>query len=116
MHDIPLPIPTKEELEYGKALQKTMTLTKEQKEKPVFADHVLDPAPPVAHGGSTDTADVSWNCPTVQMHIGNWVVGTPGIVGNRHLNHVHLTLSAQCYTQAKPLQERLYVSLKTQCL
>ena len=37
---------------------------------------VLDPAPPVAHGGSTDTSDVSWNCPTVQMHIGNWVVGT----------------------------------------
>ncbi|MBO7149697.1 MAG: amidohydrolase [Clostridia bacterium] len=78
MHDIPLPIPTEEELAYGKALQQTMTLTKEQKEKPVFADHVLDPAPPVAHGGSTDTADVSWNCPTVQMHIGNWVVGTPG--------------------------------------
>jgi aminobenzoyl-glutamate utilization protein B len=39
---------------------------------------VLEPAPPVAHGGSTDTADVSWVCPTVQMHIGNWVVGTPG--------------------------------------
>ncbi len=78
MHDIPLPIPTEEEFAYGKALQETMTLTKEQKEKPVFADHVLDPAPPVAHGGSTDTADVSWICPTVQMHIGNWVVGTAG--------------------------------------
>lgn len=34
--------------------------------------------PPVAHGGSTDTADVSWVCPTVQMHIANWVAGTPG--------------------------------------
>ena len=78
MHDIPLPIPTEEELEYGRALQSTMTLTSAQKAKPIFADKVLDPAPPVAHGGSTDTADVSWNCPTVQMHIGNWVVGTPG--------------------------------------
>lgn len=78
MHDIPLPVPTEEELEYGKELQKTMVLTKEQKAKPVFALEVLDPAPPVAHGGSTDTADVSWNCPTVQMHIANWVVGTPG--------------------------------------
>ena len=45
---------------------------------PPFALKVLDPAPPVAHGGSTDTADVSWNCPTVQMHIGTWAVGTPG--------------------------------------
>ena len=32
----------------------------------------------MAHGGSTDTADVSWVCPTVQMHIGTSVVGTPG--------------------------------------
>ena len=78
MHDIPLPVPTEEELAYGKALQATMKLTKAEQAKPLFAEKVLDPAPPVAHGGSTDTADVSWNCPTVQMHIGNWVVGTPG--------------------------------------
>ena len=78
MHDIPLPTPTEEDIEYGKALQATMTLSREQAAKPMFAERVLDPAPPVAHGGSTDTADVSWNCPTVQMHIGNWVVGTPG--------------------------------------
>lgn len=78
MHDIPLPVPTEEEIAFGRELQKTMQLTKEEAEKPLFATEVLDPAPPVAHGGSTDTADVSWNCPTVQMHIGNWVVGTPG--------------------------------------
>lgn len=78
MHDIDLPVPTEEELAYGRELQKTMKLTKEEAEQPLFATKVLDPAPPVAHGGSTDTADVSWNCPTVQMHIGNWVVGTPG--------------------------------------
>ena len=78
MHDIPLPVPTEEDIAYGKALQATMKLTKEQAAKPMYADRVLDPAPPVAHGGSTDTADVSWVCPTVQMHIGNWIVGTPG--------------------------------------
>ncbi len=76
MHDIPLPVPTEEELEFGKAIQKTVELTNEEKQEPLFATEVLEPAPPVAHGGSTDTADVSWNCPTVQMHIGNWVVGT----------------------------------------
>ena len=78
MHDIDLPVPTEEELEYGKALQATMNLTDEEKTMPLFAMEVRDPAPPIAHGGSTDTADVSWNCPTVQMHIGNWVTGTPG--------------------------------------
>ncbi|MBE7036868.1 MAG: amidohydrolase [Ruminococcaceae bacterium] len=78
MHDIPLPVPTEEEMAFGRTLQKTMTLTKEEEKQSIFPTEVLDPAPPVAHGGSTDTADVSWNCPTVQMHIGNWVVGTPG--------------------------------------
>ena len=78
MHDIPLPVPTEEELAYGKALQETVKLTEEQKEMPPFAMAVKDPAPPVAHGGSTDTADVSWVCPTVQMHVGTWVIGTPG--------------------------------------
>ena len=78
MNDIPLPVPTKEELEFGKALQETMTLTSEQKSEPPYAVKVLPPAPPVAHGGSTDTADVSWNAPTVQMHIATWVKGTPG--------------------------------------
>jgi len=78
MHDIPVPVATEEELAYGKALQQTFKITSEQTSRPPFATKVLDPAPPVAHGGSTDTADVSWVCPTVQMHIGTSVVGTPG--------------------------------------
>ena len=78
LHDVPVPIATEEEITFGKELQKTMKLTKDEMDKPVFADRVLDPAPPVAHGGSTDTADVSWNCPTVQMHIATWAIGTPG--------------------------------------
>ena len=38
------------------------------------------PLPPVPtpHFGSTDTGDISWNCPTVQMHVGSWIPGTPG--------------------------------------
>lgn len=78
MHAIPVPVPTDEEREFGKKLQETMVLTDAQKKKGIYATAVLDPAPPVAHGGSTDTADVSWVCPTVQMHIGTWVIGTPG--------------------------------------
>ncbi len=78
MHDIPVPVPTEQELEYGRALRQTMNLTPEQQASEPFALKVLEPAPPVAHGGSTDTADVSWVCPTVQMHIGTWVIGTPG--------------------------------------
>jgi len=78
MHDIPLPVPTEEDLAFAAELQKTMKLTNAEKAMPPYATKVLDPAPPVAHGGSTDTADVSWNTPTVQMHIGNWIVGTAG--------------------------------------
>ena len=74
MHDIPLPVPSEDEIEYGKKLR--LTFNKDADDTP-YAMSVLDPAPPVAHGGSTDTADVSWVCPTVQMHIGNWVKGTP---------------------------------------
>ncbi len=78
LKDIPIPVPNEEDLELGKKLQKTFSLTKEDKDKPIFADRVLDPAPPKAHGGSTDTADVSWNCPTLQFHIATKAVGTPG--------------------------------------
>lgn len=78
MHDIPVPVATEEELAYAKALQETFTLTAAQKKLPPIATIVKDPDPPVPHGGSTDTADVSWVCPTVQMHIATSVVGTPG--------------------------------------
>ncbi|MBR0140161.1 MAG: amidohydrolase [Firmicutes bacterium] len=78
MHDIEFPTPTEEDIEFGKALQKTVKLNAAQQAVGPYAAKVLDPAPPKAHGGSTDTADVSWNCPTVQMHIGTWVIGTPG--------------------------------------
>lgn len=78
MRDTPLPVPTEEELEYARALQKTINLDEKTLAEPPFATEVRVPDPPMAHGGSTDTADVSWNTPTVQMHIGNWIKGTPG--------------------------------------
>lgn len=77
MHDIPLPQATAEEVEYGKKLLETLNPEAAQRGEFPFATEVLEPAPPVSHGGSTDTADVSWVCPTVQMHIANWVKGTP---------------------------------------
>ena len=76
MRDIPLPVPTAEENAFGRALQKTMPLS--ELPETVYAEELLKPAPAVAHGGSTDTADVSWCAPTVQMHIGTWAIGTPG--------------------------------------
>ena len=78
MLDLPLPIPSEEEIAFGKTLQKTMDLDNKTLSNCPFSTKVLPPAPPVAHGGSTDTANVSWVCPTVQMHIGHWVKGTPG--------------------------------------
>ncbi|MBQ3866870.1 MAG: amidohydrolase [Clostridia bacterium] len=76
MQDVPLPMPTEEENAFGRALQKTMPL--DELPETVYAEKLLPPAPPKPHGGSTDTADVSWICPTVQMHIGTWAIGTPG--------------------------------------
>lgn len=79
MLDTPLPVADEQEQEYARRLRENMPLmTKKEKEMPLYADHVNVPPPPMAHGGSTDTADVSWNCPTVQMHIGTWAIGTPG--------------------------------------
>lgn len=78
LHDIPVPEATEEEIAFAKALQKTFHLTKEQEALPPYANIAKEPAAPVAHGGSTDTADVSWVAPTVQLHIGTSVVGTPG--------------------------------------
>lgn len=78
MRDIEFPVPTEEEIRFAESLRATMDLSEAQKASSPFADRVLTPALPVAHGGSTDTADVSWCAPTVQMHIGTWAVGTPG--------------------------------------
>ena len=78
MKDIPLPVPTQEDLDFARKIQETVEMSEEERMAPPYAMEVLPPAPPVPHGGSTDTADVSWNTPTVQIHIGTWCKGTPG--------------------------------------
>ena len=77
LHDIPVPQATEEELAFAKALQKSLKLTREQAVLPPYANTVKEPDPPGAARGSTDTSDVSWVTPTVQLHIGTFVVGTP---------------------------------------
>ena len=78
MLQIPIPQPTAEDIAFGEALRATMPLSDEQRKKPLYPTEVIPPAPPKPHGGSTDTADVSWVCPTVQVHGGSWGIGTPG--------------------------------------
>ena len=77
MRDVELPRPTDAELEYARELVKTMP--EREAGLPLYPDRVL-PIPEVIapHFGSTDTGDISWNCPTVQMHVGSWIPGTPG--------------------------------------
>ena len=78
LQDPPLPRPTEEDIAYGKALQATMELTKEQKEMPMYAEKTLGLQGSYAYGGATDTSDVSWAVPTVQFRGGTWITGTPG--------------------------------------
>jgi len=75
MLDLELPTPTGEEIAYAKELIGTMP--DRDPALPLYPDRVL-PLPDVIapHFGSTDTGDVSWNTPTVQMHMGSWIPGT----------------------------------------
>lgn len=77
MAAIPLPQPNENDLIFGQAIADSIIGRKE--DLPIYATELL-PLPDVIspHFGSTDTGDVSWNCPTVQMHVGCWVPGTPG--------------------------------------
>lgn len=78
LQELAYPVPTEEDLRFAKELQKTMHLSEEKLAAPPYELGARQPIPPKPHGGSTDTADVSWIAPTVQFHIGNWVIGTPG--------------------------------------
>ncbi len=77
MIDLELPKPTEAEIEFAKELVKTFP--ERDPALPLYPERVLPIPDMIApHFGSTDTGDVSWNCPTVQMHMGSWIVGTPG--------------------------------------
>lgn len=76
MSSLPLPQPDEEDMAFGKELAKTIPEFKEG--TPLYPTELL-PLPDVVspHFGSTDTGDISWNCPTVQMHVGSWILNTP---------------------------------------
>lgn len=70
MKEIPLPVPTEDELAYGTELRKTIPTATEGV---VYAQTVDDvPETESAGGGSTDVADVSWVCPTVYLGAATW--------------------------------------------
>ena len=76
MAALKLPEPDETDLAFARELIKTMV--DRPADLPLYPTELL-PLPDVIspHFGSTDTGDVSWNCPTVQMHVGCWVPGTP---------------------------------------
>ena len=76
MAALKLPEPDETDLAFAREIIKTMV--DRPADLPLYPTELL-PLPDVIspHFGSTDTGDVSWNCPTVQMHVGCWVPGTP---------------------------------------
>lgn len=78
LRELPYPQPTEEDLAFARALRATTPASEEKLKEEPYELSAREPAPPKPHGGSTDTADVSWVCPTVQFHIGNWIKDTPG--------------------------------------
>ena len=75
MLDLPLPQPDEQDLTFARELIKSMP--DHDPELPLYPEEVLPIPDQIApHFGSTDTGDVSWNCPTVQMHVGCWIPGS----------------------------------------
>ena len=76
MLDVQLPRPDDKDIAFANELAKI--LIDRTPDMPLYPDKILPLPDHVApHFGSTDTGDVSWNCPTVQMHVGCWIPGTP---------------------------------------
>ena len=77
MEEIPVPVPTEEDLEFAKKLSKTglAGMPGVDPENPLHPE-VRPLAPSDQQHGSTDVGDVSWVCPTVQLNAATWAVGT----------------------------------------
>ena len=76
MLEVPLPTPDEKDIRFATELIKSMP--DRAPDAPLYPGSVQPLPDQIApHFGSTDTGDVSWNCPTVQMHVGCWVPGTP---------------------------------------
>ena len=75
MAAIPLPTPNEADIAFAQEFIKQ--IVNRDPELPLYPTELL-PLPDVIapHFGSTDTGDVSWNCPTVQMHVGCWIPGS----------------------------------------
>ena len=76
MLDVPLPQPDANDISFAQEMAKA--IIDRTPDMPLYPDRI-EPLPDqiAPHFGSTDTGDVSWNCPTVQMHVGCWIPGTP---------------------------------------
>ncbi|MBO4648435.1 MAG: amidohydrolase [Lentisphaeria bacterium] len=73
--DLPLPKPDEQDLAFAREFIKN--LTDRDPKLPLYPDRILPLPDHISpHFGSTDTGDVSWNCPTVQMHVGSWIPGS----------------------------------------
>lgn len=76
MKSIPTPQPTEEEFRLAREFQKNMNLSEKLKSLPPYLTDAKELEPVSLDTGSTDTADVSWNVPTVQMWVTTWMLGT----------------------------------------
>ncbi len=94
--ELPIPSLTEEEAEYRARLNKTVAepytpkpyllASMSMEEKAAFIekckqddiDFVFPMVEGPAMGGSTDVADVSWLCPTAQVHTATWCSRSPG--------------------------------------
>ncbi len=79
MHAIPSPAPTQEEVDYARQLTvETMShIADADPEHPLWWEVTPCPAEKQSHG-STDVGDVSWICPTAQIHVATAAKSTPG--------------------------------------
>ncbi len=79
MKEIPVPVPTKEDLAFASSLVRESLAGLPDANPDVPYNYALQAMPPEKQGhGSTDVGDVSWVCPTVQVAAATWVSGTPG--------------------------------------
>ena len=75
MAAVQLPVPDEADIAFAEEFIKNIVDRKPG--LPLYPTELL-PLPDVIspHFGSTDTGDISWNCPTVQMHVGCWIPGS----------------------------------------
>jgi aminobenzoyl-glutamate utilization protein B len=66
---------TEEQREFAKRLQEAFGLESSGMHTEIVP---FDPDPAPLPGGSTDVANISWVCPTIDLGVANWPLGVPG--------------------------------------